>query len=179
MPSRALSQYPRTINTAAIQTKESLAMHVFGIIEKPRNPARAFWLCASFGMLLTMATAVQAANFSSVQSGDWDNAATWGGGGFPGGGDDVTINTGHQVNVTTTEGALNLTLASGAVLQINGFQLMMVNGDITVNSTAVLQGGFASAFRFNGATFTNNGTVSAPQVDFNGNGAATVAGSGE
>src|SRR2546430_17416077 len=46
-------------------------------------------LTACVGMLLLTAPAVQAANFSSVQSGDWDNAATWGGGGFPGVNDNV------------------------------------------------------------------------------------------
>jgi hypothetical protein len=129
-------------------------------------------------MLLLTAPAVQAANFSSVQSGDWDNTATWGGGGFPGPSDNVTINTGHSVNFTGAGGALNLTVASGAALQINAFQTMVVNGDITMNSTAVLGGLLNSSLRFNGSTFTNNGTVSEPDVDFNRNGAQSIAGTG-
>jgi hypothetical protein len=142
-------------------------------------PALSVWLLtACVGMLLLTAPAVQAANFSSVQSGAWDDTATWGAASFPGPSDNVTINTGHSVNVATTEAALNLTLVSGSGLQINAFQTMTVNGDITVNSTAVLGGGTASSLRFNGATFTNNGTVSEPEVDFNRNGAQSIAGTG-
>ena len=67
-----------------------------------RNHRQRVWpmlsvglLTACVGMFLSMAPAVQAANFSSVQSGDWDTAATWGGGGFPGVSDNVIINTGQ------------------------------------------------------------------------------------
>src|SRR5207302_1770172 len=71
-----------------------------------------------------------------------------------------------------------ITVASGATLQILAFQLLVPNGDVTVNSTGTLTGQGSSTLRFNGATLTNNGTISPPTVEFNGSGAQTLTGAG-
>ncbi|HEV7951375.1 MAG TPA: carboxypeptidase regulatory-like domain-containing protein, partial [Glaciihabitans sp.] len=77
---------------------------------------------------------------------------------------------------TTFDGPI--TVASGATLQILAFQVLVPNGDVTVNSTGTLTGQSSSTLRFNGATLTNNGTISAPTVEFNGSGAQTLTGAG-
>ena len=69
-------------------------------------------------------------------------------------------------------------MASGATLRIDAFQVLMPNGDVTVNSTGTLTGQGSSTLRFNGATLTNNGTISPPTVEFNGSGAQTLTGAG-
>ena len=59
------------------------------------------------------------ASYTSTQSGDWDNAATWGGGGTPTGtGDNATIANGHtvtfDVDLVNTIG--NVTINIGGIL---------------------------------------------------------------
>ena len=106
---------------------------------------------------------VHAVNVSSVQSGDWNNTATWDCGCVPGAGDNITISTGTTVKVDTTRHTGNLT----------------VNGTLDTNH---------QFFEFEGTTFTNNGSITSStavdgEIDFNGVGAVagtsqTIAGTG-
>src|SRR5882724_474616 len=91
------------------------------------TPRSAFSMIFLVGMLL-IAHAVQAANFSSVQSGAWDDTATWGAASFPGSGDTVLINGGHTVTVSGDQGVLNLTVDTGGVLSLGSGSTLTVSG---------------------------------------------------
>ena len=71
-----------------------------------------------------------------------------------------------------------IAVASGATLQIDVNRTLIANSDVTMSSTGTLSGLSNSRLQFNGATLTNNGTVSPPNVDFNRNGAQSIAGTG-
>ncbi|PZR72514.1 MAG: hypothetical protein DLM73_13065, partial [Chthoniobacterales bacterium] len=120
------------------------------------------WLWLSIALsAVAWAGHVHAANFASTQSGSWGNAATWGGAGIPGAGDNVTISLGTTVQLDTTR----------------------FTGDLTVNGTLDM---FNNYLEFQGTTFTNNGAVAnttGGQLEFKGvAGAAsttqTIAGAG-
>ncbi|MDA3883024.1 MAG: hypothetical protein PF481_07050 [Bacteroidales bacterium] len=73
-----------------------------------------------------------AATFTSSQSGDWNNSATWGGAGVPGAGDDVVIggNWWHDITVDLSEVECNnLTLQNGGELIVNS-NTVIVNGNL-------------------------------------------------
>jgi hypothetical protein len=102
-----------------------------------------------------------AATFTSTQSGSWGSAATWGGAGVPGCGDNVTISNGTKVTLDTTR----------------------CSSDLTINGTLDI---FNNFLEFQGTTFTNNGAVAnttGGQLDFKGIGGSasttqTIAGTG-
>lgn len=115
-----------------------------------------------FLMALGWSEPSTAAIISSVQSGDWENTATWSCGCVPGSGDTITISNGTTVKVNSTQHA----------------------GSLTVNGTFDMNNQF---FEFEGATFTNNGSIISTtggygQIDFIGVGGTagtsqTIAGS--
>ena len=99
------------------------------------------------GVCFLVALAVQAASatmWTATVGGSWANASTWGGGGTPGNGDDVTINSGISVTVDVTTASLNSftdngtltflgwsTIMTAAVVQVNGTITHAVNTDTT------------------------------------------------
>src|SRR5688572_18885477 len=67
---------------------------------------------------------VIAANYFSAATGNWNSATTWavacgaaGGAGIPGGGDNVTICSGHTVSVTANASITNVTVNSSGTLK--------------------------------------------------------------
>jgi len=91
---------------------------------------------------------VYAVNAASVQSGDWENTATWDCGCVPGAGDNITISNGTTVKVNGTHHT----------------------GNVTVNGTLDTHNQF---FEFEGTTFANNGSIISStatdgEIDFNG-----------
>ncbi len=66
-----------------------------------------------------------AASFSSTQNGNWNVAATWGGAGIPGDGDDVTIS--HDVTITVNQ---IIGTGSGSAISINNSGTLSVNQNI-------------------------------------------------
>jgi hypothetical protein len=70
------------------------------------------------------------AAYTASASGDWSNAATWGGAGIPGNGDTVTINDGVTVTVSTsiTVGASATSLSTLAINAQNTGVLHIVSG---------------------------------------------------
>src|SRR5712691_647202 len=97
---------------------------------------------------------VHAATVSSIQSGDWENTATWDCGCVPGAGDTITISIGTTVKVNSTHHTGDFTVAGGGTLDTNH-----------------------QFFEFEGTTFTNNGSIISStsidgEIDFNGVGAA-------
>src|ERR1041385_6379206 len=150
---------------------------------------------ARFGVIVVVLCAASplfATSFTSATSGNWSNAATWGGAGVPGPGDSATVSGGQVITLDTSVIVANLTLNGG---QINGSQPLSVtslfswNGGTlsgsstaTIAATTVSGGGFLDtrsltnngAFNFTGgnyiylqnnAAFINNGTI-----DFQGDG---------
>ena len=80
-------------------------------------------------------------DYTSSQTGDWDAAATWGGGGFPGSGDTATIADTHVVTVKGAEACGNITVNAGGVYAMDA-----TAGDATITVDG-------------GSTFANSGTV--------------------
>ena len=102
--------------------------------------------------------------FTSAQSGDWNDAATWGGGGFPSTSDDVIILSGHTVdcgpsysycsNLTINfGGTLNLESNFGLWIQgttlpksieingtLNGPGILRISRSTTINGTGTING---------------------------------------
>ena len=132
----------------------------FGKIYSGNIRAVAFVLLAFsfFGVAMWHSQRVQAASYSSTQSGDWGDPATWGGAGVPTTGDDVTINNPHTVNVSGPQSASNLTVNFGGTVSIStGSVLTISNG--TINNNGVISGAF---LRTQGSvTFNNNATFDA------------------
>ena len=96
----------------------------------PKNIALTLF---TFAFLLFTSTAM-AVNYTSTQNGDWDDAATWGGGGYPDGYDDTaTIASGHTVAITATNNTGTITINSGGILNNTSGITITVKGDITVN----------------------------------------------
>ncbi|KKN46860.1 hypothetical protein LCGC14_0668720 [marine sediment metagenome] len=84
-------------------------------------------------------------DYTSTGTGDWDNVAVWGGGGFPAAGDTATISTGDIVSVKGSELCGNISVLPGGGLRFDG-QSDTVAAQMTLD---------------NGATITNNGAVDA------------------
>ncbi|WP_159521612.1 DUF2341 domain-containing protein [Sunxiuqinia indica] len=94
----------------------------------------------SFIILVLFPLAGFSASYSSVQSGDWNDPATWGGSGIPVSGDDVRINSGDEV---TYSGDLNWTsgIISGNIDLIVTGDFSMSGGAFSVWSTLSVQVG--------------------------------------
>ena len=97
---------------------------------------------------------LNAANVASVQSGNWENTATWDCGCVPGAGDAITISGGTTVKVNATH----------------------FTGDLTVNGTLDMNDQF---LEFEGTTFANHGSIfsstgSYGEIDFVGMGGASA-----
>ena len=107
----------------------------------------------------------------------WSSGSTWSGGVVPTGADNVTITAGCTVTIDAAASALNLTVASGGVLQYEDAtaRTLTANGNVTVASGGTLQsaatgtqtGHVLSA----GGHLTNAGTL-----DFSTNGDTAGAG---
>ncbi|MFA5217049.1 hypothetical protein [Sulfuricurvum sp.] len=81
--------------------------------------------------------------YTSSGTGDWDNVATWGGGGFPAITDIAIISNTHVVSVKGGEACLSFTVNLGGTLRLDG-QTDTANASLTCS---------------NGSTSTNNGTI--------------------
>src|SRR5262245_9046021 len=75
---------------------------------------------------------------ASVQSGAWNNSATWGGT-IPGQSDDVTISNGTTVTLDAGTNVASVTIASGGALDLAGFTASFgaVSGSGAVTNTGV------------------------------------------
>ncbi len=84
--------------------------------------------------LFLVAAGAWGASWTASVSGNWSNAATWGGGGSPVSGDDVTINTG----ITVTLDVSGLSIKS---LTINGTGILnLVTNTLTMNGIGAVSG---------------------------------------
>lgn len=96
------------------------------------------------------------AAYTSTQSGDWDDVATWGGGGFPVNNDTATISVNHTVTVPTgvtatvgtsgVSGTVAVTINQSAstswgILVIQDGGILILRGDVTNNGRIQVEGG--------------------------------------
>jgi len=113
------------------------------------------------------------ASYTSTQNGNWNDSATWGGGGVPGDGDDATIN-GHSVTMTAsvtlgTAGATGtdeLTIQAAGTLTMNTNVVLTMKRDIRItgaSTIAMLAGSgisFANTYRIRYDAASNIWTMS-------------------
>ncbi len=109
--------------------------------------------------LLIFSLSLFSTTYTSTRSGDWNNAATWGGGGYPIAGDDAIISDGHTVTLTENESCNDLTMvgisAPTTRLAISIYTLRVtgvVNGPSTSFTTPVITTSGAGRLKFVGAS---------------------------
>lgn len=102
--------------------------------------------------------------FTQTQTGNWNDAATWGGGGYPQtSGDTAALGAGMTatipVGVSITCGAIAVTTSGGTrtTLQING--TLDLAGNLTMNSGTNLNMGPGSTLDLNGNNVVGAGTM--------------------
>lgn len=93
------------------------------------------WFHGLSGLLVgaLLAVTAQAAPFTSVQDGDWDTPATWGGG-VPGAGDTVTV--AHTVGLSATATVSSATVTGSLVF--DGWNTVLNAGTMNVNSGGIV-----------------------------------------
>nr|WP_319511265.1 G8 domain-containing protein [uncultured Draconibacterium sp.] len=95
------------------------------------------------------------ADYTATQSGNWNDAATWGGFGPPTSGDNVTIPTGITVTVNSAAVCNNIDIQSGGSVVVNNSNVLQVYGDW--NNAGTFNAGTDGTVEFTG---TNNATIS-------------------
>ncbi|NMB71878.1 MAG: hypothetical protein GYA22_07005, partial [Bacteroidales bacterium] len=105
--------------------------------------------------LLILSQKLLATDYTSVSSGNWNDAAVWSPSGIPGLADNVTIATGHTITLTDARSCNNLTINGFLQIQANNFT---VNGTTTVNGT-LHDNNPNGTDRFNGIINVNPGAV--------------------
>ena len=100
------------------------------------------------------------AAYTTSGSGNWNDAATWGGGGYPTTGDTATIATGHTVTIpvstTSTSGAVTFNNGTGKLVVIGTWNL---GGDVTMGGgTNIIQADPGSIIDLNGYSIIQNTT---------------------
>ncbi len=122
-----------------------------------------------FAILCLSVTLLSFSSFAVVRttasSGDWNNNSTWGGT-IPLAGDDVVISSAHTVTININPNSIvNVTVNGILRWDATGTaRTWTVTGSFTVSGTgsfSCITPGTATthAFNYNGASFTNNGTV--------------------
>jgi hypothetical protein len=99
------------------------------------------------------------ANYTSTQSGIWDEVATWGGGGFPVDGDNATNANTHTVTLDSTEICADLDVQAGGTLALSTERLT-VKGNLTFGTTSDVTGSGEFLLNIDAASkvYTNNKT---------------------
>jgi hypothetical protein len=115
-------------------------------------------------------------SWTGSNSADWSTGSNWDSAAVPSALDDVTIPGGGVTNEAVIDADVNvhdLTIGAGRSLTINAGRRLTVNGNLTLSGT--ITGG--GTLVFNGATFTNNNSISGVNVQF-GSGAKALNGNG-
>lgn len=117
----------------------------------PRAVCRRFAAVLTLGLAAACGADALALTCVSAQTGLWSAAATWSGcgGGNPGAGDDVVIQSPHVVTQSANDAALNLTINSGGTLTVTGVNLT-VNAATNVAGTLNITSSTAGTKRFVG-----------------------------
>ena len=127
------------------------------------------------------------AQISSASSGTWNSGTTWVGGVVPTSSDDVTILSPHIVTIATTQTCDDLTVNSGATLNVQTGALLSSGHTVLIQGTltmidGVLNSGDATSeyFQITGGTLNfSGGTINiAGRYKQNVGGTANLSGSG-
>jgi len=142
-----------------------------------RRSPKDFLAVAFF--LLIIPTSLRAASFTSAASGNWTTPATWSPNGVPAAGDDVIIQSPHNVAISDTRSVTNLTLSAGT---LSGTGALTVTGAFIWSSGTLGTGG-GSLTIASGATMsitTASNSHNLRTFTLNNQGTATwAAGAGE
>ncbi len=150
------------------------------------------WAIIFSSFLVFAPKVVQAADFTSSATGNWNVGTTWGGGcasscvagtDYPGASDTATVTSTHTVTVPTsfTANFTSITVRGTAILKLTG---QLSGGDLTVKTGATVQQDTTSVQTLTGTlsvesggtlTHTANATTQAYVVNFTV-GTATIAG---
>lgn len=142
------------------------------------------WLVLALLMSVVLITKEgRAATITSNSGGTWSDPGIWIGGVVPGNNDDVVIEYGHLITITTTDTVNSLRVKSNGfnILTINSGVTLRVNGDVTVESTS---GAFVSQIALNGNLYVGGNinlnavsTASKSVIEANNNANIYLAGS--
>src|ERR1035437_5946085 len=105
--------------------------------------------------MLAFASAAQATPWTATVGGFWTNAATWGGGGTPGNGDDAVINSGVSVTVDVSTASLNSFTNTGTLTFV-GWNTVLTSTVVTVNGTITHLGQSATTTNGSGQWVPDN-----------------------
>ena len=90
---------------------------------------RHYLLIGLFFLLLSIGNIVKGASFTAIQNGNWNDPATWGGIGFPGIGDDITISAGVIVSMNVNGNCRSITdMPGGSISGPNSLTIIGVSG---------------------------------------------------
>lgn len=104
------------------------------------------------------------ASYTSSQSGNWSDVATWGGGGYPQASDNATI-TGYTVTMTANVAVTNITFGANGILTTGNYAITMSGVFNQANTTSRCNAG-TSTITVNGdGAFTANGTQDGTQYN--------------
>jgi hypothetical protein len=81
------------------------------------------------------------AAYTSTQSGNWSDTATWGGGGYPVNGDTAAISNTHTVTITGTETVGTSPTPASDAITCSGSGTLINNGNLTVKGNITLATG--------------------------------------
>lgn len=110
------------------------------------------YLCL-FILLLSLPGVCFGLDYTSTQTGNWSDAATWGGSGPPVDEDTATVASGHTVTLTANAEIGTSPNGNTTILTINGTlnlasYTLVTNGDISVANGGTLQMGAGSVLEF-------------------------------
>jgi hypothetical protein len=102
-----------------------------------------FMLIVSIILLLPLTSKEQ---ITSVKTGNWNDGTTWTGGSVPGSSDDVIINDGHTVTISSTQSIAGLTIhatdaSNYGTLRITTGATLNTTGSTTVNGQLIIDDG--------------------------------------
>ena len=118
------------------------------------------------------------ATFTAVQTGNWNDPATWSSTVTPSPADNVIIPGPYTVTVNSAASCDNITIDAGATLKFSGTNTLQVNGNLLNNGTISSVGATGKILLY--GNWTNNGTYNGDTngiVEFTGANPASIAGS--
>jgi hypothetical protein len=133
------------------------------------------------------AVSAPAGNFISIITGNWDNPLTWDANAVPTAADNATVSTGHVVTVNAAGQAINNLIVNGTLAYAAAPTQFNVNGNLTVNSTGLVNVFNATTGKtlFVTGNIVNDGridisvgTTTAGNLTLNGSSVQSVTGSG-
>ncbi len=101
-----------------------------------------FFFSGLFFILLWAGNLAEGASFTAIQSGNWNDPATWGSLSFPGTGDDISVGAGITVTMNVAGECRSITDMPGG--SISGFQSLTITGNAGIVITILSGSAFIS-----------------------------------